>query len=154
MLQPDVPVTALAGPRDDRPVGLRGGPFGLEAGERVVERLRAEHDRERIGVALLVDGTEARGQVALGDGKDLLGHRELAPRLYGLAVDRGGLRPKRRQLCLRPREPAVEAIERQNRGSRSRRDCAVLLRQPLGLLPERRSRTGAACRQRDAHRGE
>ena len=154
VLQANISVTASTGLRDDRAVGLSCGFFRLEAGKRVIECFGAEDDRERIGVALLVDRAEAIGEVALGDREHPPRRRKLAPRLCGLTVDRGGLNPQRRKLCLRPRELAVQGVERQNRGSRSGRDRTVLLRQPLCVLPERGSGTGAARREHDGHRSE
>src|SRR6185503_2915781 len=72
---------------DERPVLLRGEAEAVDRGEGVLERVRAQDDRERVGAALLVQRAEALRQAGLGgvqrdacdaqlsgDGRALAGH--------------------------------------------------------------------------------
>ena len=65
-----------AGPLDDPPMLAGGAIEVVEPGERLVERARAEHDRQRLGGVLLVQRAHDLGEAALGDAHRRPGYLE------------------------------------------------------------------------------
>ena len=141
----------------DHDAVLVGDPVErVEVAERVGDRGGAEHDRQRVGVALLVEQLQAGGQRALrglqrvaGDAQPLAGSRELAlsPRPSGSAA--------RRVACARARgaSRASRAPARPRASERPGRRSAASAREQWSPSPRRRSPPGPVRREQAGLRG-
>ena len=141
----------------DHDAVLVGDPVErVEVAQRVGDRGGAEHDRQRVGVALLVEQLQAGGQRALrglervaGDAEPLAGSRELAPYL-------GRPDPQLDESRALAREARVERVELQHDPARASGQVGVLLRQPANQWsPSRRRRSppGPVRREQAGLRG-
>jgi hypothetical protein len=122
---------------DERPVLLRGEAEAVDRGERVLERVRAQDDRERVGAALLVQRAEALRQAFLRgvqrdacdaqlprDGRALAGHG------VGAGAHLGGA-------ALRGPDLRLQRVELEHGRARSRRQRIVRVAElggPAGRL--------------------
>jgi hypothetical protein len=143
---------------DERPVLLRREAEAVDRGERVLQRLRAEDDRERVRAALLVEGAETVGQTGLRDPERDARDPQLPGDRRPLAGHGVGARPHLGGATLGGPHLRLQRVELEHGRARSRRQHVVgaaELGGPAGRLRagggERRNadgRDGGDCQNR------
>jgi hypothetical protein len=141
------PCPRLARLLEDPPALPRRAVEPVEPGEGVLERLRAEHDRDRVVVGLLVQRPREIGELVLGDANGAARHDELGLGRGAFACELLLLRAQRGELRARASELRLERVELQCRGPGLRLERARARAQAGCLAPELR-RVGS---DRDRH---
>src|SRR5690242_10342447 len=114
----------------------------VECRHRIVQRLRAENDGERIGVTLLVQRAEVVAQMPLRDHESSLRCTDLLRKLELLRMELCGFRAKAHERLPRGGEVRVERIEIERRAVQTPRERVLLCAQ----APDARAGPGG-CRR-------
>ena len=115
-------------------VAARHRAEAVQPRHRRVDRLGAEHDRDRVDLPLLVERPEPLAEPPLGDAQVAPGELEPEGHVGALAAYRGGAAPDRRELGAGAGELRLERVELEYRGARLRRERGVALAERLGAL--------------------
>ena len=124
----------------DHDAVLVGDPVErVEVREGVRDRGGAEHDRQRVAVALLIHQRQPRGERPLRDLQRVLSHAEPLLCRGELALHLGGPDPQRHESRALACEPRVERVQLEHDAARAGREVGVLLRERRGVV----ARSGA-----------
>ncbi len=142
LLQPGEPGSRGPRPRDQHPVLPGREAEAVDRLQRVLERVRGEDHRDRVGAALLVQRAEALLEAAMGR----VGRAPRDPQRRGdrraLALERGDARLRRGELGVCAPHLRLECIELEHGGARPGRERLVGTTKPVGLVRRLRSRRG------------